>query len=140
MDWKIIMFDREVVKTMNVIWSLSILFSPTSNLKNWSPKKYKVKGHNMHNSNQFMVLQNLLYKFFKWTSNFIFFPPSPTVFEAHFQEPSTLENQDLQWTPWHKILNRKIIIIHFQNQIFDSETRLHKEFFKNIQPLKIENW
>jgi len=28
-------------------------------------------------------------------------------------------------------LSRKIIIIHFQNQIFDVKTRLQKEFFKN---------
>jgi len=39
-----------------------------------------------------------------------------------------LENQDLQWTPLPKILNRKIINIHFQNQIFDAITRLQNEF------------
>jgi len=43
----------------------------------------------MHNSNQFMFFQNLIYIFFKWISNVIFSPRS-SVFEAHFQEPSTL--------------------------------------------------
>jgi len=37
----------------------------------------------------------------------------------------------LQWTPLHKILNRKIIINHFQNQIFDAKTKLQKELLKN---------
>jgi len=59
----------------------------------------------------------------------ILFPRS-NVIEAHFQESSTLENQDLQWTPLHKILNIKIIIIHFQNQNFDAKIRLQKEFVK----------
>jgi len=47
------------------------------------------------------------------------------------KEPSTLENQDLQWTPLHKIMNGKIIIIHFQNHIFDAKIRLQKDFLRN---------
>jgi len=43
----------------------------------------------MHSSNQFMASQNLLYKIFKEIFNVIFSPTS-RVFEAHFQEPSTL--------------------------------------------------
>jgi len=54
----------------------------------------------MHNFNPF-TSQNVLYNFFKWISN-VFFSPSSSVFEAYFQEPSILENQDLQWTPLHK--------------------------------------
>jgi len=60
------------------------------NLKIWSPKKYEVKGPNMHNPNQFMSSQNLLYNFFKQISNMTFSPRS-SVFEGHFQEPSTLQ-------------------------------------------------
>jgi len=60
-----------------------------SNLKSQSPKKYDIKGPNAHNPNQFMASQNLPYNFFKWISNVIFSPRS-SVFEAHFQEPSTL--------------------------------------------------
>jgi len=60
-----------------------------SNLKSWSPKKYEVRGPNMYNHNQFIAFQILLYNFFKWISNVIFSPRS-NVFEAHFQEPSTL--------------------------------------------------
>jgi len=55
-----------------------------------------------------------------------------SVFEAHFQEPSTLENQDLQWKLLHKILNREIIISYFQNHIFDAKNALQKGFFKTI--------
>ncbi len=65
------------------------------------------------------------------------FSPRSSVFETHFEEPSTLENQDLQWTPLHKILTRKIIIIYFQNHIFDDKTRLQKEFFEKYKMLKI---
>jgi len=47
-DWKIIMFDHEGVKTTKVIWSLSILFlhvKPKIDIT----KKNEVKAHNMHN-------------------------------------------------------------------------------------------
>jgi len=60
-----------------------------SNLKSWSPKQYEVKWPNMHNPNQFMASQNLVYNFFEWFSNVIFSSRS-SVFEARFQEPSTL--------------------------------------------------
>jgi len=69
----------------------------------------------------------------------VIFSPRSSVFDTHFQEPSTLENQDLQWTSLHKILNRKIIINHFQNQIFDANIRLQKEF-KKYKSLKIVTW
>jgi len=59
----------------------------------------------------------------------IFSPIQDLVYlRAHFQEPPTLKSQDLKWIPLNKILNRKIIIIHFQNQIIDAKTRLQKEF------------
>jgi len=45
MDWKIIMFDHEDIKTVKVIWSLSIFF-PHVKSKKWSPKKYELKGYN----------------------------------------------------------------------------------------------
>jgi len=61
-----------------------------SNLKSWSPKKYEDKGPNMHNRNQFIASQNLLYDFLKRISNVIF-PPRYRVIEAHFQGPSTLQ-------------------------------------------------
>jgi len=80
MDWKIITFDHEGVKTtknFNSFFCMSIL-------KNWSLKKYEVIGLSMHKPNQFMVFQNLFYNFFKWISNVISSPRS-SVFEAHFQ-------------------------------------------------------
>jgi len=52
----------------------------------------------MHSPNQFIASQNLPYGFFKWISNVIF-PPISSVFEAHFQEPSTLESQDCNGYP-----------------------------------------
>jgi len=60
----------------------------------------------------------------------VIFSPSSRVFEAHFQELSKLE--DLQWTSLHKSLNRKIIIIDFQNQIYDAKSKLQDELFKNM--------
>jgi len=35
----------------------------------------------------------------------------------------------LQWVPLHKILNRKITIIYFEDRIFDAKTRLQAELF-----------
>jgi len=61
-----------------------------------------------------------------------------SIFEAHLQEPLTLENQDLQWIPLHKIFNRKIIIIYFQNYIsIDAKSKLQKENFQKYNLLKI---
>jgi len=54
------MFDHEGVKTVKVIWSLFLHVKP----KKIGPPKYEIKGHNMHNPNQFMASQNLLYIFF----------------------------------------------------------------------------
>jgi len=48
MDWNIIMFDHKGDKIVKVIWIFQSTFHK-SNLKNWSPKKYEVKGHNMYN-------------------------------------------------------------------------------------------
>jgi len=121
------MFDHDGVKTLK-IFELSFCMS---NMKSWSPVKYKVEGPNKHNLNQFMASQNLLYNFFKWILSVIFSPRS-SVFEAHFQEPSTLHKAKIAMVPLHKILNRKIIIIHFQNRILDAKTRLQKESSKNI--------
>jgi len=47
MDWKIIMFDHEGVKTMKVIWSLSIFFSRVKSKIKVIQNKYEVEGHNM---------------------------------------------------------------------------------------------
>jgi len=46
------------------------------------------------------------------------------------KSPLTLENQHLQWILVHKILNRKIKIIHFQNRIFDVKLDLKNNFSK----------
>jgi len=61
-----------------------------SNQKTWSPQKYEVKGPNMQDPKQFMASQNLLHNFLKCISN-AFFSPRFYVFEAHFQELSTLK-------------------------------------------------
>jgi len=79
------MFDYQGVKTIK-IFELSLCMS---NLKSWPPKKFEVEGSNKHNLNQFMAAQNLLYKSFNWIYSMINYPRS-SVFEAHFQEPSTL--------------------------------------------------
>jgi len=44
-----------------------------------------------------MASQNLLYNFSKWIFDVIFSPTS-SAFETYFQEPLTIENQDLQLT------------------------------------------
>jgi len=85
-DRKIIMFDHKDAKPIK-IFELSFCMS---NLKNWSPKKYEVEGPNKHNPNQFIASQNLLNISFKWFYSVIFSPRS-SVFEDHFQEPSTLQ-------------------------------------------------
>jgi len=68
MDWKIIMFNHEGVKTMKArVWKWFEVFQSSihmSNLKCWLPKKYEGKGPNMHNPNQFMASQNPLYNNF----------------------------------------------------------------------------
>jgi len=98
-----------------------------SNLKNWCPKKYEVKGHNMHNSNKFIASQNLLYNFL---NEFLMcFFVQDLVYLRLISNP---RNQDMQWTPLHKILNRKITIIYFQNQVFNAKIRLRKGFFRNM--------
>jgi len=84
------MYDQEGVKTIK---SFEFSFC-MSNLKSWSPKKYKVEGPNKHNSNQFTVFPRVsqnystifLNEFIVW-----FFSPRSSVFEAYFQEPSTLQ-------------------------------------------------
>jgi len=47
-----------------------------------------------------------------------------------FKSPQHYRKSRLQWTPLHNILNRKIIINHFQNCIFDAKTRLQKDIKK----------
>jgi len=64
--------------------------------------------------------------------------PSSSIFEAHFQEPLILENQNWQWTLLHKILNRKIIIISFQiDRIFYTKIRLQTKKYKKYKRFKI---
>jgi len=96
-----------------------------SNLKSWSPKKYEVKGPNMHNPNQFMASQNLLYNFL---NEFLmgFFLQHLLYLRLISKSPQHYKKSKLQWTPLHKILNRKIIINHFQNWIFDATVKLKK--------------
>jgi len=77
------------------------------NLKIWSPKKYEDKEPNIHNPNQFVVFQNVLYNFFKWISNVIFSPRS-SVFETHFQEPSTLCEVKIAMDTLAQILIKKL--------------------------------
>jgi len=48
MDWKIIMFDHEGVKTKNGFQVFQSFFH-MSNLKSWAPKKYEDKRPDMHN-------------------------------------------------------------------------------------------
>jgi len=102
-----------------------------SKLKSWSPKKYEVKGPNMHNPNQFMAFQNLLHNFL---IEFLmhFFLQDLVYLQLISKSPQHYGKSILQWTPLYKILNRKIVIKHFQNQFFDGKTRLQKEFKKYI--------
>jgi len=126
MDWKIIMFDHES-KWFEVFQSSFYM----SNLK------MRIWGKNMRIkeltsiTNQFMVSQNLLYNFL---NEFLiwFFLQDLMYLRLISNNPQYYRKSRLQWTPLHKILNRKIIINHFQNWIFESKTRLQKVFFKNI--------
>jgi len=122
------MVQHEGVKTMK-IFKLSFCMS---NQKSRLPKKYEVEGPNKHSPNQFMAYQNLLYNFIKWIYIVIFSPRS-SVLRLISKSPQHYIKPRLQWIPLHKILNRKIIIIHFQNRIFGTETRLQKEFSKTIK-------
>jgi len=103
-----------------------------SNLKSWWTKKYELKGPNMHNPNQFMASQNLLYNFFRWNSNVINFLQDLVYLRLISKSLQHYRKWRLQWVPLHKILNKKVTIIHFQNWIFDAKTRLKKQFSKNI--------
>jgi len=95
-----------------------------------------IKGQNKHNLNQFMASQKLHYKCFKWIF-YAIFSPSFSVFEAHFQEPSILENQ---WIPLHKILNRKFIIIHFKIRFLMLKLDFKMRIFQKYKLLKIAFW
>jgi len=111
-----------------------------TNLKSWLPKKYEDKGPNMHNSNQFMAFQILLYNFLNEFLMWFFFLED-LVYSMRLISKSLqhYRKSKLQWTPLYKILNRKIRINHFQNHIFDAKTILQKELFKNIWPIKNSN-
>jgi len=129
-DWKLIMFDHEGVKTAKWFEVFQFFFH-MSNLKRLSPKKNKVKGHNVHNPNQFMASQNLLYIFLNEFQMW-FFLQDLVYLRLISKSLLYYGKSRLQWTPLHKILNRKIIINHFQNWIFDAKTRLQKECIKYI--------
>jgi len=53
--------------------------------------------------------------------------------------PQFYRKSRLKWTPLQKILNRKIIINHFQNWIFDAKPTLQKGFFSKILNTKNSN-
>jgi len=115
MDWKIIMFDHEGVKIAKVIF-----FSfHRLNLKSWSPKEYEGKGSYMHNPINLWVLKIysriFLNEFLMWfyLQDLLYLRPISKSLQYYGKSR-------LQWTPLYKILNRKIIINHFQNQIFDA--------------------
>jgi len=61
-----------------------------------------------------------------------FFLQDLEYFKLISKSPQQYEKFRLQWTPLHNILNRKIIIINFDNQIFEAKTKLQKEYFENI--------
>jgi len=83
----------------------------------------------MHNPNQLMASQNLFYNFFKRIYNVIFLQDL-VYLRLIFKSLQYYGKSRLQWTPLLKTLNRKIIINHFQNRIFDVATRHQKELFK----------
>jgi len=58
------MFDHEGVKNCKSDENFSILFSQAK-YKKLVTKKNEAKRSNMHNPNQFMASQNLLYDFLK---------------------------------------------------------------------------
>jgi len=61
-DGKIIMFDHESVKTMEVIWSLSIYFSGVKS-KKVVTQKYEDKGLNMHSPLEFFLNEFMMWFF-----------------------------------------------------------------------------
>jgi len=78
----------------------------------------------MHNPNQFIASQNLPYKLFKLIYKVIFSPNLRLISKT----PQHYGKSKLQWTPLPNILNRNIIIIHFDNQVF----KLKLNFKKNL--------
>jgi len=114
------------------VWQSSLHMS---NLKSQSPKENKVEVHNMQNLNQYLASQNVLYNFFKWISDVIF-PLRSIVLEAPLKEHSTLLKVKIPMNTLAQNLNRKIIVSHLQNWIFEAKSRLEIEIFKNINYYK----
>jgi len=76
-DWKIIMFDHKGVKTMNVIWILSIFFIHIKSENCGHEKNMKCKGYNMYNQNQFKAFQNTFYQFLNEP---LMYPPKDSMY------------------------------------------------------------
>jgi len=129
MEWKLIMFDHECVKTAKVMWSLSTSFRK-SNLKSWWPKKYEVKGPKIYNSNQFMASQNLLYYFFKWILNAIFSPMSSQHYELFPRALNTIESQDCNGYPCTKYWIEKSLSLIFKIGFLMLKIDFKKNFSK----------
>jgi len=87
-----------------------------SNLKVDHQKNIKIKGLTCITPINLWLLKIYSTIFFKWIFN-VNFSPRSSVFEAHFQKPSTLWKLRLRWIPLYKILNKKIIINHFKSEV-----------------------
>jgi len=126
-DWNIIMLDHQGFKTMK-IFELSFCMS---NLKNWLPKNVRLKG--ITNTTPIDLWLIKIYSTF-FLNDFLvwFFLQDLVYLRLISKKPQHYRKSRLQKVPLHKILNRKIIITHFQNRIFDAKSRLQIEFFKNI--------
>jgi len=81
----------------------------------------------MHNPNQFMASQNLLYNFFKCILN-VTFSPRFSVFEVHLQEPSTLQKVKIAMGT----IAQNLILEKSQSFIFEIGFLMQKLNFKNI--------
>jgi len=130
MKWKIIVFNHEGVKIAKLSWSLSILFSHVKS-KSWSPKNMKLKDLTPITPINLWFLKIYTTIFLNELLMWLFL--QDLVYLRLISKSSQhCGKSRLQWTPLHKILNKKITIIQFQNQIFDVKTRLQKKLSKNI--------
>jgi len=114
-----------------VIWSLSILFLHVKSKRLATKKNMRLKGliYIIPINLWLLTIYSTIFlnEFLMW-----FFLQNLVYVRLISKSPKEYGKSRLQWTPLHKIFNRKIIINYFQNQIFDAKTKLQKELFKNI--------
>jgi len=102
-----------------------------SKLKSWWPKNMRLKNLTGITPINLWLLKiyftGFLNEFLLW-----YFLQNLVYIRLTSKNPQHYRKSRLQWIPFYKILDRKIINIHFQNWIFDAKTRLQKQLSKNM--------